>query len=105
MQISFEQLVESVVREVLAELSRRGVDVRAKGVPGPSAPAAHLTADATVEIDMTSFKTPVLTEGQLTRIPRTASTVVVPCSTVVTPGAWDYIRSKKLKLVRKTQSH
>jgi hypothetical protein len=107
MQIAYDTLIETVVREVLAELARRGVEVR--GIPpgvtaGASAPTGMPGTGSTVEIDMTGFKTPVLTEGQLTRIPRGTGTVIVPCSTVVTPGAWDYLRSKRLKLVRKTPS-
>lgn len=102
-QITYEQLVDTVVREVLAELARRGVEVR--GIPGTAPGSAPgVKADATVEIDMTGFKTPVLTEGQLTRLPRTVAEVVVPCSTVITPGAWDTIRTRKLKLVRKKPS-
>jgi hypothetical protein len=54
---------------------------------------------------MTGYRTPVLTESQLTRLGRSVGTIVVPCSTIVTPGAWDVIRSKKLTLVRKTQKH
>jgi len=101
--ITYEQLVDIVVREVLAELARRGVEVR--GVTRTAAGSAPgVRAESTVEIDMTGFKTPVLTEGQLTRLPRTVAAVVVPCSTVITPGAWDTIRTRKLKLVRKKPS-
>ncbi len=98
-----EQLVESIVREVIAELTRRGV-----GLPGPparSVPVQHASPGSTVEIDMSPYRTPVLTEGQLSRIDGKVSTVVVPCTTVVTPGAWAVIRSKKLMLVRKIQSN
>jgi hypothetical protein len=54
---------------------------------------------------MSAYRTPVLTESQLTRIDARVSTIIVPCNTVVTPGAWGIIRSKKLTLVRKAQSN
>lgn len=117
MKISVDQIVEIVTREVVAELQRRGVDVvgstpasRPGAAPSFAAPSfaspsfVSPRAGASVEIDMSSYKTPVLTESQLTRLGPGVGTVVVPCRTVVTPGAWDLIRSKKLTLVRKAQS-
>jgi len=103
-QISIEQLVESIVREVVAELAKRGVAVGASGTAVQSGPVQHTQPGGNVEIDMSAFRTPVLTENQLIRIGGKVSTVIVPCNTVVTPGAWSLIRSKKLTLVRKSQS-
>ncbi len=104
-QTSIERLVESIVREVIAELTKRGVDVGAPAVPPRSVPVQHARPGSTLEVDMSPYRTPVLTEGQLRRIDGGVSTVVVPCTTVVTPGAWAFIRSRKLTLVRKTQSN
>jgi hypothetical protein len=102
-QISIEQLVESIVREVIAELTKRGVAIGSPGVPERNVPAGQAGGGLTLEIDMRAYRTPVLTESQLTRIDTKVSTIIVPCTTVVTPGAWGIIRSKKLTLVRKTQ--
>lgn len=99
MQISVEQLIESVVREVIAELTRRGIDVGSPGTPARSAPV-QIARGGSLEIDMSAYRTPVLTESQLARIDATVSTILVPCNTVVTPGAWGVLRSKKLTLVR-----
>lgn len=106
-KISVDQIVEIVTREVVAELHRRGVEVVGSTPsprPGPAPSFPSPRAGASVEIDMSSYKTPVLTESQLTRLGPGVGTVVVPCRTVVTPGAWDLIRSKKLTLVRKAQT-
>lgn len=105
MHISVEQLVESIVREVLAELTKRGVEIGSPGPHARSASAQHAQTGTSLEIDMSTFRTPVLTENQLNRIDATVSTIVVPCRTVVTPGAWDVIKSKKLTVVRKAQSN
>jgi hypothetical protein len=129
-QISIEQLVASIVREVVSELVRRGITVTggahlapaAVGTAGThSAPAPATTgrgthaqtvtttplsaAAGTVEIDMSGYRTPILTEDYLTRLAPMVSTLIVPCSTVLTPGARDLIRKKKLSIVRKAQSH
>jgi len=106
-QISFEHLVATIVREVMAELARRGIEVG--GAPSASAqaspPAATALPAGTVEIDMSGYRTPVLTEEHLTRLRPSVSAVLVPCSTVITPGARDLIRQKKLSIVRKSHSH
>jgi hypothetical protein len=104
-QISIEQLVESIVREVLAELTKRGVEIGSPGAHTRSTLAKRAQTGSSLEIDMSAFRTPVLTENQLNRIGATVSTIIVPCTTVVTPGAWDIIRSKKLTVVRKAQSN
>ncbi len=101
--ISIEQLVESIVREVIAELTKRGVKIAAAGAPGRGL-QAQAARGGTLEIDMSAYRTPVLTENQLGRIDAQVSTIVVPCNTVVAPGAWGVIRSRKLTLVRKDQS-
>jgi hypothetical protein len=129
-QISIEQLVASIVREVVSELVRRGITVTGgrqlvpaaigtvgahstpaptttgRGSPVQAAPTPPLSAAAgTVEIDMSGYRTPILTEDYLTRLTPSVSTVIVPCATVLTPGARDLIRKKKLSIVRKAQSH
>jgi hypothetical protein len=112
MQISLEQLVETIVRQVIAELARRGVQVGPALAPQRGISPAQGDASApqpgggtSLEIDMSAYRTPVLTEGHLSRIDTRISTIVVPCNTVVTPGAWGTLRSKRLTLVRKTQSN
>lgn len=103
--ISIEQLVESIVREVVAELTKRGVEIGSSVLPGRGTPLAPVQGGSTLEIDMAAYRTPVLTEGQLSRIDAKVSTIIVPCNTVVAPGAWGVIRSKKLTLVRKANSN
>lgn len=102
-QISIEQLVASIVREVVAELARRGVTVT--GAPAPGAPPAPPAPATAVEIDLSGYRTPVLTEGHVSRLPPGVASVIIPCATVLTPGARDLIRQKKVSIVRKAQSH
>jgi hypothetical protein len=104
-EISIEQLVETVVRQVLAELAKRGVQVRPAGTGSGGVPAVKGEGGTSLEIDMSKFRTPVLTENQLINIGTKVSTIIVPCTTVVTPGAWDIIKAKQLRLVRKKQSN
>lgn len=105
MEISIEQLVETIVQQVLAELVKRGVQVGPVATSAGGVQGVRGQTGTSLEIDMSKFRTPVLTENQLMNIGVKVSTIIVPCSTVVTPGAWDIIKAKQLSLVRKKQSN
>jgi hypothetical protein len=104
-EISIEQLVETIVQQVLAELVKRGVQVGSVATSPGGVQGVRGQTGTSLEIDMSKFRTPVLTENQLMNIGVKVSTIIVPCSTVVTPGAWDIIKAKQLSLVRKKQSN
>jgi hypothetical protein len=105
-----EKLVESIVREVIAELRRRGVDV-----PGPSAataPARGTEAVATrvvpgarLEMDFSGYRTPVLTERLVRAAAPSVTEIVVPAGTYCTEGARDMLEKRKLTLTFKNPSH
>lgn len=103
MQLSIEQLVAIVVREVLAELARRGI------VPGirtaESAGAEPAGPSSRVTVDMTGYKTPVLTENRVRAMERHVSELVVPAGTVCTSGARDLMAQRKMKLTYAGNNH
>jgi len=96
MQLTIEQLVAVVVKEVLAELERRGM------VPGIRSGAGSVAESAgsssTVTLDMTGYRTPVLTEHRVRALERHVREVVVPAGTVCTWGARDVMAQRKIKL-------
>ena len=98
MNLSMEELVNKVVAEVLAELSRRGV----KAERGPSEENPVKTAsppNASVHIvDMSGFRSPVLLERHLLSLAPEIKEIAVPSGTVITPGARDVLRKKNLIL-------
>jgi hypothetical protein len=104
-KVSIERLIEAIVREVVAELRKRGLGVGGPGRPVQESPVRHTRPGSTLEMDMSAYRTPVLTENHLTRVDPAIATIIVPCNTVVTPGARILLRTKKLTLVRKVQSH
>lgn len=104
MQVSIDQLVAMIVREVVAELTRRGVTVTgasALTVPAPALSGTPAATGPTAEPDLSSYRTPVLTEGHLARLAPGVATILVPRATVLTPGARELIRQKKLSIVHK----
>jgi hypothetical protein len=88
-----EKLVEIVVREVLKEIVNRGGELNLQGLTG--CPCSSSTV-----IDMNRYRTPLLTESRLLEV--STSEVVVPAGTVVTPGAREVIKKRKIKLVYKS---
>ena len=98
MNMSMEELVNKVVAEVLAELSRRGVKVDF----GPSEKHdvnSGLPSNASVHIvDMSGFRSPVLLERHLLSLAPQVKEVAIPAGTVITPSARDLVRKKNLIL-------
>ena len=95
MQISIEELVEIIVKELLA----KGIVINSTSVSkdiGRKSEEKKL-----IEIDMSGFKTPVLTENQLTSLESSIEEIIIPERTIITPGAREIIHKKKLKVIYK----
>ena len=93
-----EELVNKVVAEVLAELSKRGVKVNF-GQPQKSRVKTASPPDASVHVvDMSGFRSPVLLESHLLSLAPEVKEIAVPTGAVITPGARDIIRKKNLIL-------
>jgi hypothetical protein len=93
--IPIDKLVEIIVRQVLAELAKQGI--RVGGSPGRQSPAG---ADpARVTIDMTGYRTPVLTEDRVRSLDPRVREILVPPGTVCTIGARDTLQRRKIKMI------
>jgi hypothetical protein len=98
MNLTIEELVNKVVAEVLAELSRRGVKVDFG--PSPKTPVKPATPPrgSVHVVDMSGFRSPVLLESHLLSLAPEIREIAVPAGTVITPGARDVLRKKNLIL-------
>ncbi len=95
--VSLEKIIKLVSTGVVRELHKQGVQVvsgNAEIIPADS--SASGMSVKTEKIDMSSYKTPVLTEQHLSRLHELTGTVVVPRGTVITPKAREAIKAKKL---------
>jgi hypothetical protein len=98
MNLSMEELVNKIVAEVLAELSRRGVKLDfAPPQKSPVKTASPPSASVHV-VDMSGFRNPVLLERHLISLAPEIKEIGVPAGTVITPGARDMLRKKNLIL-------
>ena len=93
MKINIESLVEIIVKEVIAELSKIGVELdlskEMKTVDFSSNGKRKKQ-----EIDMSNYKTPILTEFALESISKDVNEIIIPKGTVFTPGARDIIKKR-----------
>ena len=94
MKISIEQLIELIVKQVVAELTQRGVEIDFGN-------EKNISLSTKVEIDMSGYKTPVLTENN-SQLNFAEREIIIPEKTVITPGAREIIKKKKLIVTHKT---
>jgi len=95
-EIPIDRLVEIIVREVLAELVKRGVAIGSR--PGERVVAPVADQAARVEIDMTGYRTPVLTESRVRALGRHVREIIVPAGTICTIGARDLLQQSRREI-------
>jgi hypothetical protein len=98
MNLTMEELVNKVVAAVLAELSRRGVRVDFAPPQKSHFTTTSLPNSTVHVIDMSEFRSPVLLERHLLSLAPEVKEIAVPAGSVITPGARDLLRRKKLML-------
>jgi hypothetical protein len=93
LKISIENLVEIIVKEVVAELSKIGVelDLSKEMIISDFSNNGKLKKQ---EINMSNYKTPILTEFALESISKDVNEIIIPKGTVFTPGARDIIKKR-----------
>ena len=102
MQISIEELVEVITRQVISELVKRGITVDYNTKMNSFSGNLKRT---NIEIDMSNYKTPLLTENNVLSLSSDITEIIIPGRTIITPGAKDVIRKKKLNITYKNKSY
>jgi hypothetical protein len=91
-----EQLVEIVVREVAAELQRRGIVIETASGADAKPVIAQPNARRSATIDLAGYATPVLTERHVLALDASVEELMLPRGTIITPGAKDVIKRRGL---------
>lgn len=100
MQVSFEKLVELIISEVINELAKQCIKIDFSKRYYP-----EIESDKKVksyEVDMSKYKTPVLTENHINDISSEVVEILIPAKTILTPGAKELIKKKGLTINHKT---
>jgi hypothetical protein len=101
MKIDIQKLIEMITIEVMAQLAMMGVEIEHTREKKERVDSVWTFNHKCKVIDMNSYRSPVLTENQLTNLTHATEEVIIPIGTVITPGAKDIIRQKKIKLIYK----
>jgi hypothetical protein len=95
MKLNIERLIEMIVREVIVELSKIGVELDFS-VNEKNSSFINNNKKKQQIIDMSGYKTPILTETMLESIDKDLNEIIIPRGTVFTPGARDIIKKRNL---------
>jgi len=91
MTISIEKIIEIVTREVINELLKNGVKIN----DGISVEKKKVSS---IEIDMSLYKTPLLSESSFDTIGTEIKELIIPANTVITPGAAYEIKKREISI-------
>ena len=97
MKLNIERLIEMIVKEVIVELSKIGVELDFS-VNEKNRSFNKRNKKKQQIIDMSGYKTPILTETMLESIDKDLNEIIIPRGTVFTPGARDIIKKRNLTI-------
>jgi hypothetical protein len=92
--LPLEKIIETVTREVMRELGRRGI----YPVKAEKGAAATFDPTTSARLDMGSYKTPIVTENALNRLHERTVTVIVPAGAIITPRAKELMRERNISV-------
>lgn len=98
MEIEIEKLVSMIVKEVIAELSKKGITVNPHSLEKITSKSAASQNEFCETIDMKNYRSPVLTENHITLLRSNVREIIIPKKTIITPGARDAIAKRRLKV-------
>jgi hypothetical protein len=98
LEISLEKLIEMVAAEVVKELKRLGVRVVHSSGKHISNNHTQDNRTKSEKIDMSKYKTPILTENHINRLHELTGNVIIPQGTIVTPKAKELLKEKNIFL-------
>ena len=103
MEIKIEKLIEIIVREVISELIRNGVsiDYSSELQKNTSMNNNQNKKVCRELLDLKGYRTPVLTEDRILSLNAETVEIVIPTKTIITPGARDIIKKRKILISHK----
>ena len=99
MKISLEDIVAMVVKEVIAELSKQGIEVEMGNSSFSQKTVFSQKEKIQHKMDLSKFKTPLVTEEEILKLGSSIKEIIVPKGTLLTPNARDLIRKRKLIII------
>jgi hypothetical protein len=98
LEISLQKLIELVTAEVVKEIKKQGVQVVDASGNNVSNTQMHNYQTKTERIDMSKYKSPVLTENHIKKLHELTGNLIVPQGTIITPKAKELLKERNLTL-------
>ena len=100
MEITLEKLISLVTAEVVKELKKQGIQVISSSDNNGLGVSTDSLRTKSEKIDMSRYRTPVLTEIHIRRLNELTGEVLIPKNTIITPKAKEIIKEKRLIITR-----
>jgi len=89
---SLEEIVALVVKEVILELSKKGIQIDGE----ISNLINTRNSRRKIKLEMKKYKTPLLIEANILELGLGIEEIEIPEKTIITPSACDLIRERKI---------
>ena len=96
LEISLQKLIELVTAEVVKELKKHGMQVVEASGKNASNTRMHNYQTKTERIDMSKYKSPILSENHIKQLHELTGNLIVPQGTIITPKAKELLKEKNL---------
>ena len=96
MEISLQKLIELVTAEVVKEIKKQGVQVVDASGNNVSNTQMHNYQTKTERIDMSKYKSPILTENHIKQLHELTGNLIIPQGTIITPKAKELLKEKNI---------
>ena len=100
MEITLEKLISLVTAEVIKELKKQGIQIISSSDNNGLGISTDSLRTKSEKIDMSRYRTPVLTEIHIRRLHQLTGEVIIPKNTIITPKAKEIIKEKRLIITR-----
>lgn len=100
MEITLEKLISLVTEEVIKELKKQGIQIISSSDNHGLGISTDSLRTKSEKIDMSRYRTPVLTEIHIRRLNELTGEVLIPKNTIITPKAKEIIKEKRLIITR-----
>ena len=98
MQISLEKLIQMIADEVVKELKKQGVKVISSSNQLNVVNSIDALRTKSEKIDMSKYRTPILTENHIRHLHELTGEVIVPSGTIITPKARELIKARGIQV-------
>ena len=89
--ISLEEIIKLVVREVIKELQKQGIQIDNEF-------SIRDNSSDKYRFEMKKYKSKLLTESNIAELGTNINEIEIPKKTIITPSAKDLIRKRKIKI-------